>query len=264
MNRNRAWELLEAARPGDRFSRAVDFALIGLIVANVVAVIVGSMASIGDRYAAELWWFEVFSVAVFTIEYIARLWACRADARFNRRLGRLHYAMRPMAIIDLLAILPFYLPFLGFDARVVRVFRVFRLLRVLKLGRYSRALRMIGRVLVARREELLLSSVSLLFLLLVSATLMYYAEHDAQPEQFSSIPATLWWAVVTLTTVGYGDVYPITVLGKLFGGAIAILGIGMVALPAGIISSGFIEEIEARRREALARVCPHCGKPVQD
>ncbi|MCB1865518.1 MAG: ion transporter [Chromatiales bacterium] len=264
MTRKRTWEMLSAASAGDRPSRFVDMAIIALIVANVAAVIVGSIPDVEAAWAGPLWAFEVFSVTVFTLEYLLRLWSCAEDPRFAGPRGRWRFAARPMQIIDLLAIVPFYLPFLGVDARVARIFRLFRLIRILKIARYSRAFRMIGRVFVSRREELVLTSITLVFLLLISATLMYYAEHDAQPEAFSSIPATLWWAVVTLTTVGYGDTYPITLLGKVFGGLIASIGIGMVALPAGIISSGFVEQIERRRESPYTQTCPHCGKSLAE
>lgn len=263
MIQQRIWELLESARPGDRSSRIVDIAIIGLIVANVIAVVVGSVSSIEATYATQLWVFEVFSVLVFTLEYVLRMWACKVDLRYAGRGGRWRFALRPMPVIDLLAILPFYLPFFGVDTRIVRIFRLFRLIRILKIGRYSQAFRMIGRVLVTRKEELVLTTITLLFVLLVSATLMYYAENEAQPEQFSSIPATLWWAIVTLTTVGYGDIYPVTLMGKILGGLIAGIGIGMVALPAGIISAGFIEEID-KRRASIKRICPHCGESIDD
>lgn len=263
MTRHRVWALLEPAHAGDRASRALDLFLICLIITNVLAVVLGSDPGIEDRFGTELAWFEFFSVGIFTVEYLARLWSCKSHPDFALKGGRLRFALRPLSVIDLLAILPAYLAFLGFDARIVRIFRLFRLLRILKLARYSRALRLMGAVFAKRREELMLTSLFLLFLLLVSATLMYHAEHEAQPQHFASIPATLWWAVVTLTTVGYGDVYPITTVGRIFAGAIAIVGIGMVALPAGIISSGFVEEIEAEKQRAKrAGRCPHCGEPL--
>jgi voltage-gated potassium channel len=205
--------------------------------------------------------FEVFSVGVFTAEYMLRLWSCTESPRFARPVrGRLRWMVTPMAIVDLLAVLPFYLPFLGADLRIIRILRLFRLFRILKLARYSRALHVIGGVIREKREELLMSCSFLLVLMLVASALMYFAEHEAQPDRFSSIPAAAWWAVVTLTTVGYGDIYPVTPLGRFIGGATAILGIAMLALPTGILGSGFIERFNKEREDP--RRCPHCGKEI--
>ena len=153
--------------------------------------------------------FEWFSVAIFTIEYLLRLWTCTIDPRFADPVtGRFRFALRPMSIIDLLAILPAYLPFLGVDLRFVRVMRLMRLARVLKLGRYSEAVVVLANVLRRRREELAVMVMVLAILLVLSSGLIYFAERDAQPDRFSRIPAALWWSVITLTTIGYGDLYP--------------------------------------------------------
>ena len=258
--KRRFWEVLGVAEPGDRVSRAVDIFLITLILLNVGAVILSSMAQVRADYATALFGFEVFTVVVFTVEYVARVWSCTVEPEFARPVvGRLRFAGRPLRVIDLLAFVPFYLPFLGVDLRVIRLLRVLRILRVAKLARYSSALQLIGRVTCTRKEELFVTTIFMLILLIIASTLMYYAESDIQPQHFGDIPSTMWWAVVTLTTVGYGDVYPITGLGKLIAALIAILGIGMVALPAGILGSGFVEEMQTRKGN-VAR-CPHCGKP---
>jgi len=207
--------------------------------------------------------FEVFSVSVFTVEYLVRLWACTSDDRFGHPLkGRLRFAATPLALVDLLAILPFFLPMLiPLDLRFLRALRLFRLFRLLKMARYSQALRILGGTVRHKKEELLIAVFVILILLVIASTLMYSAENDAQPEAFSSIPATMWWGVATLTTVGYGDIYPVTVVGRFLVAIIAILGIGMFALPAGILGSGFIEEIQKTRGERIT--CPHCGKDVE-
>ena len=248
--KQRTWEIVEVAEPGDRVSRYFDAAILTLILLNVLAVIIGSVAAVEERFGRILYAFEVVSVAVFTAEYAARLWACAA---------RLRFALTPLALIDLLAILPFYLPFLGFDLRFVRALRLLRVLRVAKLGRYVHALSLFGRVLKARREELILTTALMLLPLTISSCLMYYAEHAAQPDRFSSIPAAMWWAVTTLTTVGYGDIHPIPTLGKLCGAVVAILGIGFFALPAAILGSGFVEEVH---RQKKPETCPHCNKEL--
>jgi voltage-gated potassium channel len=263
--KQRTWALLCVATPGDKASRLVDLGLMTLIVLNVMEVVLSSVESINDRFAATLFGFEVFSVGVFTIEYLGRMWSCTASPAFSQRIGgRVRFFFRPMTLIDLVAIVPFYLPYLGVDLRVMRVFRMFRMFRVLKLGRYSRAFTLIRDAILGKREELVLTAMVLAVLLVVAASLMYYAERSSQPETFSSIPATLWWSVVTLTTVGYGDVYPVTTIGKIIAGIVSIVGIGMVALPAGIISASFVDEIAKRKTSASDEVCPQCGRRYED
>ena len=258
--RRRLWEVVEVARPGDRASRIFDSAILGLIVLNVVAVIVESMGSMQARYGAFFSRFEVFSVAVFTVEYAIRVVACVEDGRFRGPvLGRLRFMLTPLALVDLVAILPFYLAFMEVDLIFVRALRLFRILRIAKIGRYLSAFSLFGRVLRSRKEELVLTTGLMFVLLLVDSCLMYFAETEAQPEQFPDIPAAMWWAVATLTTVGYGVVYPVTGIGRLLGAVVAILGICLFALPTGILGSGFVEEIQARRE---LPVCPHCGKSL--
>lgn len=258
--RQRLWEIVEVARPGDQASRVFDSVILSLIVLNVAAVIVESMGSMQARFGAFFDAFEVLSVAVFTVEYTIRLLSCVEDGRFRGPLlGRLRFAITPLALVDLIAILPFYLAFLEVDLIYVRALRLFRILRIAKIGRYLSAFSLFGRVLRSRKEELVLTTGLMFVLLLVASCLMYFAETAVQPEQFPNIPAAMWWAVATLTTVGYGDVYPITAVGRLLGAVVAILGIGLFALPTGILGSGFVEEIQARRESPL---CPHCGKPV--
>jgi voltage-gated potassium channel len=175
--------------------------------------------------------------------------------------GRIRFALTPLALIDLLAILPFYFPlFLPIDLRFIRALRLFRLFRIFKLTRYSDALKKLGGVVILKKEELLISVMIVLVILFFASTLMYFIEGETQPETFSSVPKSLWWGVVTLTTVGYGDVYPVTPLGKVLGAVIAFLGVGMFALPAGILASGFAETIHRKREQTT---CPHCGKEIE-
>ena len=168
-----------------------------------------------------------------------------------------------MAIIDLLAILPFYLPFIiPVDLRFLRMLRLLRLLRILKLNRYNDSMDIIIKIFKREKEKLITTFFVMAILILFSSSLMYYVENEAQPDKFPNIVASLWWAVATLTTVGYGDIYPITSLGKLFSGVIALLGIGLVALPTGIISSGFITEVNNNKAEK-EKTCPHCGGKLE-
>lgn len=263
MIKQRVWEIVEAAQSGDTVSRVFDIFLVSIILLNVIAVIFGSVIAIQQQYGPELYVFEVFSVSIFTVEYIARLWSCTVLEQYRSPImGRLRFALRPFLIIDLLAILPFFLPFLGMDLRVVRALRIVRLLRILKLGRYNSALREIGRAISSKREELILTTIVLVLLLIISSSLMYFAENQAQPEAFPDIPSAMWWSVVTLTTVGYGDVYPITLAGKVLASVIAVLGIGMVALPTGIIGASFVEGVEQKRKKKTSIKCPHCGGKI--
>lgn len=260
--RKRTWEIVEVAQPGDTISRVFDISILVLISLNVVAVVLGSVQSVRAKFGRALDLFELISVVVFTVEYLARVWSCTMDTRFSHPVrGRTRFALRIMSLIDLFAILPFYLPFLGVDLRSLRVLRLLRVLRVAKVGRYYSSLQLIKSVLRSKKEELILSSAVMVLLLVVSSSILYYCENSAQPDAFSSIPATMWWAVATLTTVGYGDIYPVTVVGKLCAGVIAILGIGMFALPTGILGAGFVEEI-GKRKQGPAK-CPHCGEELQ-
>lgn len=257
----RANEILDKASEGDRASRVIDSFIMALIVLNVGLVILETVRDLAESYATFFAAFELVSVGIFTLEYLLRLWACTSDEKFRGPMsGRFRYATTPMALVDLLAILPFYLPmFFVIDLRVLRAMRLFRLLRLFKLGRYSAALQTLGNVLSERKGELYVTSFVLVIMLVIASSLMYFVEHEAQPEAFSSIPSAMWWGMVTLTTVGYGDAYPVTSLGKILGAVIALLGIGMFALPAGILGSGFAEEIQKRK---VSNVCPHCGKAI--
>ncbi len=259
--RKRTWEIVEAAEAGDTASRVFDIAILALIFLNVIAVIVGSVQSVQQRWGAFLNVFEIVSVIIFTVEYAARLWSCTVAPEYSGRIrGRVRLAMRAMSIIDLLAILPFYLPFLGIDLRSLRVLRLLRILRVAKVGRYYSSLNLIKHVFQSKKEELVLTSALMGLLLVISSTVLYYCENAVQPDAFSSIPATMWWAVATLTTVGYGDMYPVTLMGKFCASIIAILGIGMFALPTGILGAGFVEAIQKKKGQ---QVCPHCGKELR-
>lgn len=260
----RIYELLEVAHPEDTASRITDLFLFVLIALNVAAVIVETVEDLATQYAVVFQYFEVFSVGVFTVEYVLRLWTCVADRRYARPItGRLRFAGSWHAIVDVLAILPFYLPmFLPIDLRVIRALRFFRLLRFLKLSRYSESMRIFGKVLRSERSELMVALFVAGVLLVLGSSFLYLVEHEAQPDKFSSIPAAMWWGVATLTTVGYGDVAPITPLGRFLGAIVAVMGIGMFALPAGILASGFAREMGKRRSEP--EICPHCGEPIHE
>ncbi|MDR2602732.1 MAG: ion transporter [Spirochaetaceae bacterium] len=259
ISKKRIYEILEKTEKKDVIGKIVDWFIIILIFLNVGAVIVNSFTYASIKYRLILLALERFSIVVFTVEYLLRIWTS-AYKYPDSRHPVIRYIFSLMAIIDLAAIIPFYLPFVvNLDLRYLRVLRLFRLLRVLKLNRYNNSLAMIGRVLKNEKEKMFMTLFIITVLLLLASSTMYYFENAVQPEYFPNIPATLWWAVATLTTVGYGDVYPITIQGKILSGIIAILGIGLVALPSGIISSGFINEVSKNGKKTI---CPHCGKEI--
>jgi voltage-gated potassium channel len=223
--------------------QAVFAVIIILIILNAIAFAADTVPALAERYAVQFEVFNVFSVIVFTIEYVLRVWSSVEIpmlSRLPRWQARLRFATRPMMIIDLLAFFPWYLHWMyPMDLRVLRLFRLFRLL---KLVRYSPALQTLGRVIADEYRALLGALLVILVLLLFSATAMYYLEREAQPDKFGSIPDAAWWALATLTTVGYGDVVPVTPWGKLLGGVVMLLGVGMIALPVAIIATGFSQE----------------------
>ena len=261
----RVWELVEAVQHDDKPRRvydAVDIFMMVLITLNVLAVILETVESIDAEYHQVFQWFEVFSVICFTIEYFARFWACTSQRKYKHPFwGRVRFMMAPMAIIDLIAIIPFYLTFLHADMRFVRSLRLFRLFQLFKLLRYSSSLTLFGNVFRHKKEELLITVAIMCILIVITASFIYFAEHEAQPDKFTDIPSSMWRAIVTLTTVGYGDIFPITPLGKVFAGIIAVLGIGMFALPTGILGASFVEEIN-KVKAKKATVCPHCGEKI--
>ena len=258
--KKRLYEILERSSPHDIPGRTVDIIIISLIFLNILAVILETVPSIDRQYGELLRLFELISVVVFSVEYLLRLWACTSDARFRHPVsGRLKFILSPIALIDLLAIAPFYLPMnVPVD---LRFFRAFRLFRLFKLVRYSTSMQTLVNVMRKSKGELFITLFALFVLLVIASSLMYYVEREAQPEAFASIPAAMWWGIVTLTTVGYGDVYPITAAGKFLAMIIALMGIGLFALPAGILGSGFVEEIQSRKKKKS--VCPHCGEDIE-
>jgi voltage-gated potassium channel len=265
-----AYNLLEPSESGTRAAKAIELLLVTLIFLNIVAIILESVKDINEEYATFFHKLEAFSVIVFTVEYILRVWTAPENPKYkDPGLGRVRYSLSTMSMVDLFSILPYYLNllanFYAIDLRFIRIVRLFRLIRVLKIARYLKALNLIQAVLRERKEQILLSIMFIIFLLVIVSTVMFYVEHDAQPEKFSSIPATMWWGIETLTTVGYGDMIPSTAFGKILGGMIAILGIGLFALPAGILSSGLTEHLHGNsNNKKKSKRCPHCGEELHE
>ena len=262
--RQRIFEILEVADVGDRASRLFDISLLVLILANLVVITLETVDGLTLQYKFYFDACETVSITIFTVEYLLRVWSCTASPDFHHPvLGRLRFIFSPLALIDLVALAPFYLPLLiPIDIRFIRVVRLLRILRLFKLSRYFQSFQVLGNIFKSKRDELLVTLVGVLGLLWLASTLMYFIEHDAQPEAFANIPATMWWGVATLTTVGYGDIYPVTTVGKILGSCISILGIGLFALPTGLLASGFTEELDRRKLKQATepRSCPHCGK----
>jgi voltage-gated potassium channel len=256
---------MEVAGPDDRASLAFDIFLISLISLNAVALIVGTVEQVNRLSPAAFDAFEAASVFAFTVEYALRVWCCTIDPRYSHPVwGRLRFLFSLLSMVDLLAILPFYFVTLwGLHDLDLRFFRAVRLLaRVARLGRYSSGVRTLVQVLGDKRNELITVVLVLLVLLVMASSMMFFAESEAQPDKFANIPQAMWWSIITLTTVGYGDVFPITVGGRIVAGLIAIVGIGLFALPAGILGSGFLEQIQ--RRPPVTRICPHCGEEIHE
>lgn len=245
--RRRVFDALETSRDECGISKAVDYFLIALIAGSVIAVVLESIPALESDYASLFSWFEVFTVSVFTVEYLLRIWSSAEDEAYaggTPLAARLRYMFSFHAIIDVLAILPFYLMlFASFGSVDMRFLRAVRLLRVLKLTRYSVALNMVFTTFRDNGRALSAAFLILLTVMLLAATGMYYFERESQPVDFGSIPAAMWWAFATLTTVGYGDVTPVTVGGKIFGALITVVGIGMVALPTSILASGYSQQL---------------------
>jgi len=236
-------------------ARLINLGLMLLILLNVISIVISSEVEIHQRYIIFFELFEVFSLVIFTLEYFARVWiSVEQDdkCRTHHIKSRLRYMLTPMALIDLLAIIPSY--FMVIFGTDLLVLRALRLVRVFKLTRYSRSMELL--VTVAKQEaETMISAIFILWIMIIiAATGIFLVEGDIQPKEFGSIPRALWWATVTLTTVGYGDVVPITIMGKIFGVVIVILGIGMAALPAGILASGFTTEINRRRERFKLKI----------
>jgi len=246
--KRRLYEVLEMGASGDGLSRLVDSLLIALIFINVAAVIVGTVDDIARSYGDILSAIEAVSVGVFTIEYFARLWVANLHKplrHYGPLMARVRYGLQGWAVVDLVAILPYYLSFV-FGGGDLRVLLIFRLVRFLKIARFSPALRSLAMAIGAERKALLASLVILFGVILTAAAIMYMVERTAQPEAFDSLPKSLWWAAATLTTVGYGDVVPITALGKMVAGIFMIIGYGLFALPVGIVATAFAQEIHRR------------------
>ena len=268
--KRRVFDILSIDEGEDRISRAVDTALLLLILSTVASLVIVTDERIHSMSPGFFYYFELVAFSIFAFEYIIRLWSCTENPKHAHPVtGRMRYAMQPLMIADAVAVLSYFILLAlpsGMDLGALRALRLVS--RFALLARYSSGLQALSAAVSARRNELLAVVSVVGALLVLASSLMYYIEQSAQPEKFSSIPVTMWWGIITVTTVGYGDVAPITPGGRLLAGVIALLGIGIFALPAGILGSGFMEQVN-RRRAPVTTHCPRCGfdlvgRPNQD
>lgn len=260
--RKNIYHLMESPGEESIFCKAFEVFMLFFILLNVLATILETVPSLIAEYSLLFARFQFFSFILFTMEYLLRIWVCVEEERYAHPIkGRLKFVKSPLAIIDLAVILPFFVPFFLVDLRVLRLLRLFRLLSIFKLVHYFNTFNRFVNVLIEKKTDFIVSFVLVFVLLIFSSSGMYYFEHNAQPEKFKSIPDAMWWGVATLTTVGYGDMYPITVMGKVFGALIAMLGIGMFAVPAGIFASGLLGSLQSNEQQK-EKCCPHCGKAI--
>lgn len=267
--KKRIFEIIDtSSKSKSKINRFFAIFIVFLICTSVIEIILESYESLRTSFRNYFYWFELITVLIFSTEYLLRVWT--ADLlfpEFSKTKARLKFIFSPFGLIDLLAILPFYLPFIfKFDLRFVRILRIFRLLRIFKLNRYSKSFKLVGNVFRSKWSELTVTLLVTFLLILLSSAIMYHVEHEYQPKKFPNIIETFWWAVATLTTIGYGDVVPITGWGKFLSAVIALLGIGVVALPTGILSAAFTEELKKTKKKQKNQnplnYCPNCGEKL--
>ena len=258
--KKRTSELLSKANITDKPSQYVDTALFILILLNIIAVCLESIQDIGNKYQKSFYYFEMFSVFIFGIEYLLRVWSAPAREDLGESssfIKRLKYTFSFTGLVDFIAIIPSIITYFG--GLDLRWLRVLRLLRLLKISNYSSAIEDFFSAIMADWRSFSAALYLVLVALFLSSALMYIAENESQPDKFSSIPETMWWSLITLTTVGYGDVSPITPFGKIIGAFTAIMGVCTVALLTGIVASAFANQraqrtaiLEAEINQALS------------
>lgn len=248
--RRRIFEIIEIGPPEDRISRTYDLTNLLSIVVNLLVSILYTFDDIRLKYGALLLTIESITVAFFAVDYCLRLWTARCRSPKSSEIKAIwEYATSFHGIVDILSFLPYYLPiFFPSGATAFRLFRVMRFFRLFRINTYYDSLSVISEVIGSKRQQLISSVFIILILMLSSSLCMYSLEHEAQPTVFTNAFSGIWWAASTLLTVGYGDIYPITDAGKIFGIGITFLGVGMVAIPTGIISAGFVDQYSRLKR----------------
>jgi len=262
--KQKIYNLVEKGAHGSKINLIFDYFIIILIILNVVAIAIDTLTGINTESRQFLRIFEVFSIIIFTTEFLMRLYVSDlTHPASNKFYSALKFIFSPFGLIDLLAILPFYIPFIiKTDLRFLRVLRLIRFFRIFKISRYNSTLKLFWDVFKEKKAEIQMTFFIALLMMVVSAFIMYHVENPVQPEKFTNIFTSLWWTVATLTSIGYEDIAPVTVLGKIISGLMSILGIGLIALPTGIISAGFIEKIDKNKSNKKKNICPHCGKEI--
>ena len=250
--RQTLFHILHKPLPHSHAARWVNYSLAALIVITSIAVALETLPALSLKYRHAFVTLEIAATGIFIVEYLLRLWVCVEQTRLSHPLwGRLRYALQPLPLLDLIVIITCFAPL---DLRFLRVFRLTRLLRVMHLDEYDQSFQTIWHAIQRRKNMLIVSVILMLIAIYWSAALLYMVEHSVQPDKFGSIPETLWWAVVTLTTIGYGDITPITPLGKIIAGILAIFGIGIFALPTAIMTAAILDAGTGH-----SHVCPRCG-----
>lgn len=242
------YEIIADPKEGDRIGNFVNFFILGLIAVNVLVGILETIEPLRQEMPNFFYWFETASVIIFTVEYLIRLWACTSQEEFQHPIkGRIKLSLQPMPIIDLLAILPFYIQMVvpsGMDLRFIRILRLFRLFRLFRMGSLMKAVRTLSVVFKRKKNDLSIAIIVLGIVVIFAASLMYLAEGKTPGTKFTSIPASMYWAMITVTTIGYGDMFPVTAVGQILGALIGFAGVCVFALPVAILGAGFIEEVD--------------------
>jgi len=258
MSKYRLFEILEVGKGSDVTSKICDNFLVLLVIGSIFAVILGSVPEIDAEFSEEFRWFEIITVLIFTVEYLLRLWVAPLKYKQSRR-PKIKYIFSFYGIVDLAAILPFYVSLFGFGVDL-RVLRAARLLRILKISHYNTALQDLALAIYDERKSFVSAIYIFTVTLLITSSLIFFAENSKQPEDFRSIPDAIWWSLITLTTVGYGDVSPITPVGKIIGAITALLGVCTVALLTGIVGNAFSAQLSRKRSEFRSEII----KALQD
>ena len=284
--KKRIFEIISVDDGDDIYSAIFDKFIIFLIIINILIIIAESFRGFSNSIVVIFRHIETFSVIVFTIEYLLRIWTAKYlypnEKTFFKAMMK--YIFSFMALIDLFAILPFFIPFIiPVNLISLRMLRIFRILRIFKIHRYTDALKDIGTVIKNKGTQLISSIIVLFILVIMASVIMFNIETEAQPELFKDVFSSYWWTINAITTVGYGDIYPVTIVGKFLSSIISILSVGFVAIPTAIISTGFMEQIERKQLDEInsqidistknfmehqkikhsdINYCPYCGKKM--
>ncbi|MCL1794044.1 MAG: ion transporter [Oscillospiraceae bacterium] len=267
ITRKRIFEIIKIGKEADTASRLFDFAIVCLIVVNIVLSVCMTFEEL-DKYANAFHIIEAVTVICFTVELILRFWTADFLYKKGRIISAVRYLFSPNGLVEIFSIIPFYMP-LFFPKGLIafRMLRVIRILRIFRANSYSDAMTTIMIVLRRKRNQLVSSMIIIFIIMLMSSLVLYGFEHEAQPEVFRNAFSGIWWSTSTLLTVGYGDIYPITLFGKMASIVITFLGVGMVAIPTGILSAGFTEYMSEQKdkqgKKKKALHCPNCGEKLQ-